>query len=156
MRQSKNPQMQIGEIPVSQIKINLKSRDDIPPLLLGLQHIYTSPKLRDAIFEILEKKVLPNTDHQNGRPGMDLWKILIFGVLRVNLNWDYDRLEEMANNHKTIRQMLGHGVLDDDYEYKLQTLKDNVSLLTPEILEEINQIVVQEGHSLVKKKMTIN
>ncbi len=152
MRQSKNPQMQIGEIPVSKIKINLKSRDDIPPLLLGLQHIYTSPKLRDVVFEILKTKVLPNTDHQNGRPGMDLWKILIFGVLRVNLNWDYDRLEEMANNHKTIRQMLGHGLLDEDYEYKLQTLKDNVSLLTPEILEEINKIVVQEGHSLVKKK----
>lgn len=144
--------MQFGEIPVSQIKINLKSRDDIPPLLLGLQHIYTTTKLRDAVFEILENKVLPETSHQNGRPGMDLWKILIFGVLRVNLNWDYDRLEEMANNHKTIRKMLGHGVLDEDYEYKLQTLKDNVSLLTPDILDEINQIVVLEGHALVKKK----
>ena len=156
MRHTQTLQLKLGEIPISKIKINLKSRDDIPPLLLGLQHIYITPDLREAVFAILEEKMLPNTDHQNGRPGMDLWKILILGVLRVNLNWDYDRLEEMANNHKTIRQMLGHGLLDEDYEYKLQTLKDNVSLLTPEIIDRINQIVVQTGHDLVKKKMPKN
>lgn len=88
----------------------------------------------------------------NGRPGMDLWKILVLGVLRLNLNWDYDRLLEMANNHRTIRQMLGHGFNDYTYEYKLQTLKDNISLLTPEVLDKINAVVVTEGHNLVKKK----
>ena len=144
--------MKLGEIAISEIKINLKSRDDIPPLLLGLQHIYTNLDLRKAVFEILEANIFTEIDPQNGRPGMDLWTILVLGVLRVNLNWDYDRLEEMANNHKTIRKMLGHGSFYDDYEYKLQTLKDNVYLLTPEIVEKINQVVVQAGHSLVKKK----
>lgn len=148
--------MKLGEIPISEIKINLKSRDDIPPLLLGLQHIYTTPELREAVFGILEANILADINPQNGRPGMDLWTILVLGILRVNLNWDYDRLEEMANNHKTIREMLGHGSFSDDYEYKLQTLKDNVYLLTPEIAEKINQVVVQAGHSLVKKKRTKN
>ncbi len=83
---------------------------------------------------------------------MELWRILVLCVLRLNLNWDYDRLVEMANNHRTIRFMLGHSSFDDDYEYKLQTVKDNVSLLTPEILNEINTVVVEGGHSLVKKK----
>ena len=144
--------MKLGEIAISEIKINLKSRDDIPPLLLGLQHIYTNSDLREAVFGILEANILIDINPQNGRPGMDLWTILVLGVLRVNLNWDYDRLEEMANNHKTIRKMLGHGSFGDDYEYKLQTLKDNVHLLTPEIVEKINQVVVEAGHSLVKKK----
>jgi hypothetical protein len=36
--------------------------------------------------------------------------------------------------------------------YPLQTLRDNVSLLTPELLEKINDIVVDEGHSLTGKK----
>jgi len=144
--------MKLGEIAISEIKINLRSRDDIPPLLLGLQHIYTNPDLREAVFGILEENILADTDPQNGRPGMDLWTILVLGVLRVNLNWDYDRLEEMANNHKTIRKMLGHGSFSDDYEYKLQTLKDNVHLLTPEIIEKINQVVIEAGHTLVKKK----
>ena len=52
------------------------------------------------------------------------------GSLRLNLNCDYDRLLELVNNHRTIRQMLGHGFTDDDLTYHLQTLKDNVQLFT--------------------------
>lgn len=152
MRTVKNPQLQLGGTTIEKIKINLKSRDDIPPLLLGLQHVYTNIELREKVFTILEKNIKPDTDNDTGRPGMDLWNILVFGVLRLNLNWDYDRLTEMANNHKTIRMMVGHGTFTDDYEYKLQTLKDNVALLTPEILDKINTVVVEAGHSIVKKK----
>ena len=92
MRQVTNPQYKLGEIPIHKIKIDLKSRDDIPPLLLGLQYIYTTPELRDKVFAILEKEIQPDTDKSTGRPGMDLWQILVCGVLRLNLNWDYDRL----------------------------------------------------------------
>lgn len=152
MRTVKNPQIELGGTSIANIIIDLKSRDDIPPLLLGLQHIYTNVELRNKVFKILEEKINPNADNNNGRPGMDLWKILVFGVLRLNLNWDYDRLVEMANNHKTIRKMVGHGTFTDDYQYKLQTVKDNVTLLTPEMLDEINIIVVEAGHKIVKKK----
>lgn len=153
MRRTINPQYKLGELPISQIEIDLKSRDDIPPLLLGLQHIYCTPNLREEVFSILEEMIHSRDKAaDNGRPGMNLWKILVLGVLRLNLNWDYDRLKEMANNHRTIRQMLGHGFNDYQHEYKLQTLKDNVSLLTPEILDKINIVVVTEGHNLVKKK----
>ena len=151
MRTVKNSQLQLGGTSIENIKIDLHSRDDIPPLLLGLQHIYTNLELRRKVFEILEQKINPGINNNNGRPGMELWKILVFGVLRLNLNWDYDRLVEMANNHKTIRSMIGHGSFTDDYEYKLQTVKDNVTLLTPEILDEINSIVVEAGHCIVKK-----
>ena len=152
MRTVKNPQLELGGTTIEKIKINLKSRDDIPPLLLGLQHVYMTVELREKVFAILEEHINPDTDNGTGRPGMDLWNILVFGVLRLNLNWDYDRLTEMANNHKTIRMMVGHGTFTDDYEYKLQTLKDNVALLTPEILDKINIVVVEAGHSIVKKK----
>ena len=87
---------------------------------------------------------------------MDLWKILVFGVVRLGCNWNYDKLHDMANNHGTIRKMLGHGSGDWEkpFEYNLQTLKDNVKLITPEVLEEINLIVVRAGHNLLggKKK----
>ncbi len=152
MRTVKNPQLQLGGTRIEDIQINLKSRDDIPPLLLGLQYIYTNVELRGKVFKILELNIKPDADSTTGRPGMELWKILVFGVLRVNLNWDYDRLVEMANNHKMIRKMIGHGSFTDDYEYKLQTLRDNVALLTPEILDQINTVVVEAGHSIVKKK----
>ncbi len=152
MRQVKNKQFQLGETPISQIKINPQSRDDIPQILRGLQYIYVNAELREQVFNILETMVPQGVSPENGRPGMELWKILVLGTLRLDLNWDYDRLQEMANHHRTIRQMLGHGMADDKYTYKLQTLKDNVCWLTPEILDKINQVVVKAGHNLVRKK----
>ena len=47
--------------------------------------------------------------------------------------------------------MLGHGTFDD-YLYALQTLKDNVSLVTPEVLDKISHVVVKAGHALVGSK----
>jgi hypothetical protein len=74
------------------------------------------------------------------------------GVLRLSLNADYDRIHELANQHRTVRQMLGHGLMDDQKEYQLQRLKDNLRLFTPELLDRINQEVVRAGHLLLKKK----
>ena len=157
MRKIQESQMQLGELDISQIRFDLRSRDEIPKLLMGLQHLYATPQLRDSVFKILEKIIPNNRSKEKGRPGMTLWKILVLGTLRLNCNWDYDKVHEMANQHRTLRQMMGHGMLDDDLEYAIQTIKDNVHLLTPEILDEINILVVSEGHKLVmgKKKKTI-
>ena len=152
MRRIENQQIQIGQQDIAKIRFDPRSRDDIPQLLRGLQHIYCTPEIRNEVFQILEKMIPQEISVHNGRPGMHLWKILVLGVLRLNLNHDYDRIHDLANNHKTIRQMLGHGLFDDELEYTLQTVKDNVSLLKPEILDRINEVVVRAGHRLVKKK----
>jgi transposase, IS5 family len=151
MRAVQNAQMQIGEVDISKIKFDPKSRDDIPKILRGLQHLYMDLELREKIFALLEKEIAPKIDKRNGRPGMELWKILVCGVLRLDLNADYDRVCELVNHHNTIREMLGHGAFNEQM-YHFQTLKDNVSLFTPELLDQINQIVVEAGHGLVKKK----
>ena len=145
-------QLQLGETDIAEIQFDPRSRDDIPQLLCGLQFLYTDKALRETIFTALEKLISDDVDTGVGRPGMHLWQILVIGTLRINLNWDYDRLLEMVNNHKTIRQMLGHGIRNEDDQYSLQTLKDNIGLFTPEILDELNQIVVKAGHQFLKKK----
>ena len=48
--------------------------------------------------------------------------------------------------------MLGHSDTFDNQSYNLHTLKDNVRLLKPELLEEINQIIVKAGHQLLSTK----
>ncbi len=152
MRIIKNPQMQFGEVDISEIEFDPRSRDDIPQILKGLQFIYTNAALREEIFMILEKNISPKINKNNGRPGMDLWKIFVMGVLRLDLNLDYDRLHNEVNYHLLIRQMLGHNIFDQVGNYQLQTIKNNVSLLTPELLDEINQAVIKLGHILLKKK----
>ncbi len=154
MRQVQPLQLQLGEIDIASIQFDPRSRDDIPQLLRGLQYLYTERKTQKLLFQLLETITPEDVDADNGRPGLSLWKILVMGTLRLNLNWDYDRLLEMVNNHKTIREMLGHGLHDENEPYKLQTLKDNVRLLTPELLDPINQLVVDAGHRVLKRKET--
>jgi len=104
MRQVKDKQFQLGELPISQIKFNLKSRDDIPQLLMGLQYIYVTPELREQVFNILETMVPQGVDSNNGRPGMALWKILVLGALRLNLSWDYPYNETCKSNYSMFRK----------------------------------------------------
>ncbi len=151
MRKIIEPQMQFGQVDISEIKFDLRSRDEIPKLLMGLQYIYCTPEIRREVFKILEEIVPEGTDANNGRPGMLLWKILVLGTIRLNCNWDYDKVKEIADNHRTLRLMLGHIAWEDEYLYPIQTIIDNVSLFTAEILDRINQIVVKAGHNLVKK-----
>lgn len=152
MRKVVQPQRKLGQIDISKIEIDLRCRDEIPKVLLGLQHIYCNREIREKVFKLLEELISPNIDPDNGRPGMDLWKILVLGCVKLNCNWDYDKLHDIANNHEKIREMLGHGVMDKKKRYSLQTLKDNVSLFTLKILERINQVVVEYGHSILKGK----
>ena len=151
MRKVIDLQMEFWKKDIANINFDLKSRDEIPKLLMGLQYIYQTVPIREKVFNVL-KQIVPKKSHKTGRPGMDLWKILVLGTLRLNCNWDYDKVHEMANNHHRLRQMLGHSEIDFESNYPLQTIKDNVVLLTPAILDEVNQIVVKAGHSLISSE----
>ena len=152
MRKVIDIQMKFGEVDISKIEFDPRSRDEIPKLLMGLQEIYCNRKVRDKVFTVLRNLIPEGVAQNNGRRGMDLWKILVLGTLRLCCNWDYDKLMDIVNNHRTLRLMLGHSSVYDDYYYPLQTLKDNLSLFTPEVLDRINHIVVQHGHQLIGKK----
>lgn len=160
MRIVHSPQMSVGQINIADITIDPKSRDDIPQILLGLQYIYINQSLREAVFKILGE-IVPYQEGEDGntpvsidkgRPGMEQWKILVLGILRLGLNADFDRIHELANQHRTIREMLGHGMFDEDAHYSLSSIRDNIQLFTPEILDRINQEVVKAGHGLVGQK----
>jgi len=157
MRQVIDPQLRFGEQDISAIKLDPRSRDDIPRILRGLQYIYITPEIRERVFAILAEVLPPRADNEGtvsadtGRPGMAQWKILVLGALRLGLNADHDRIQELANQHATIRQMLGHGDWADESQYSLQTIRENLRLFTPDILDRINQEVIGAGHRLVKK-----
>ncbi len=149
MRKIIEKQLIFGQVDITGIELDLRSRDEIPQLLLGLQAIYADRQTRKKVFEILQQIIPDDTDACNGRPGMDLWSILVLGTLRLNCNWDYDKLLEIANNHKTVREFLGHTIFEFDQAYALQTLKDNIALFTPEHIDQINQVVVGAGHKIL-------
>jgi transposase, IS5 family len=154
MRQRYSPQPGLDIIPIEKIQLPLKSRDELPPILAGLQWIWTHPTLKGAIFALLEAKVLGGKK-ATGRPGMDLWQVLVLGVVRLGLDADWDRLEDLANHHLLIRQMLGVPAVSWGQEAKAfarQTLRDNVALVDAELLKEINALVAAAGREVFAKK----
>ena len=152
MRQIRNPQQMFGEIRIEEIRLDAKSRDDIPALLIGLQYLYSDEAFRERLFGLLDQYILPGTSRKTGRPGMEMWRILVMGVIKQGLGCDFDRLHELVNQHQTLRQFLGHPKAWDDYQYELQTIVDNVSLMSPELLVEVNQLIVESGHAVARKK----
>lgn len=155
MRKRFEQQTSLSATPIPEVKIDSKSRHQLPKLLAGLQYIFVTPELNEEVFEILEKAVLSDKK-QTGRLGMSLWEILVLGSIRLNMNMDYDFLYDQANNHKAIREMLGVHTKESFYEegkyYPLQTLKDNVRLLDEPTLQAISLVVVKAGHELKKKR----
>ena len=154
MRSKFIQQPELGVTPISEVVLPNITRDELPPVLKALQYIFSSPELNKKVFNILAKSV-DNVDIKRGRKGMGLWEILVLAVIRNSLDTNYDRLHDFANYHILVREIMGvHKVLafDKDIQsYGLQTIKDNVRLLTPEIIDEINLLVVDSGHRLVKK-----
>jgi IS5 family transposase len=154
MRQRFEQQTTMGITPIHEVKFPLRSRDELPPVLKGLQYIFNTAELNKRIFQLLEEKVCSDKK-KTGRKGMDLWHILVLGVVRHTLGANWDRMEHIANYDRLLRQILGiHTELIgmEEKEFAYQTIVDNVSFMDETLLEQINQIVAEHGHTLLKKK----
>jgi len=153
MRKRFEQQLSLGVLPISEVEFDLKSRHQLMPFLRALQHVFVSSELNDKVFKLLEQKILKEKK-KTGRLGMSLWEILVLGSARLNLKLDNDFLLNLANHHEQLRGIMG--VAKSDYTsgkvYKYQTVLDNVSLLDEETLRQINMLIVEETHGLIKKK----
>ena len=156
MRQRFVRQLDLGQTPIEDVPIPLKSRDELPPVLRGLQWIFQTPEINEQVFQLLEQKVI-GTKKATGRPGMDLWHVLVLGVVRLALDCDYDRLEYLVHHDTLLRRIMGlethfSGEFGQGFHHK--TLSENVCHVDDALLTEINAIVVQAGRPLLKKKTT--
>ena len=154
MRQRFEQQLSFGILPINEIKIPTKSRDEMPPTVRALQHIFLTPELNEKVFAVVEESICKGKK-KTGRKGMDLWHILVLAVVRHATATNWDRLHMMANYDLFVRQIMGvhatkFGVEDVEFEY--QNIFDNVSLINEEMLFKINDVVLEAGHQLIKKK----
>ena len=155
MRQRFEQQMNLRTKAISDVKFPLKSRDELPPVLKALQFIFITPELNEKVFVLLEKKICSGKK-KTGRKGMDLWRILVLAVVRHACGTNWDTLETWSNHHELVRRVMGvHAtafIEDEKIEFTYQSIIDNVSLIDEALLYEINQLVTDAGHKLVKKK----
>ena len=83
---------------------------------------------------------------------MDLWHILVLGVVRLALDCDYDRLEHTARYDRLVRAIMGLADFGGEQQFHHKTLSDNVCHVDADLLEKINEIVVIHGRKALKKK----
>jgi transposase, IS5 family len=154
MRKRFEQQFVIGRLPIEETEIPTQKRSGALPSLCGaLKEIFIAPKWNEKIFEILEKKVSKGKQN-TGRPGMDLWQIFVLAQVRLCQNISYDELHDHANHHTLIRQIMGieSGFGYEKVKFSYRSIIDNVSLLDDQSVKEINDIIVEFGHEVFKKK----
>jgi transposase, IS5 family len=153
MRNRFEQQHSIGQRLIKDTPINPKRKDKLEELIAALKAIYCHPEYNQRLFEVLERHLLRNKK-QTGRKGMDLWCIFVLSQVRLCLNVSYDWIYNLANNHLSIRWLMG---VETEYgfnrtEFSYQNIYDNVTLLSDEMVKEINSIVLEFGHAEVFKK----
>jgi IS5 family transposase len=146
--------MTLGRLPIGETEIPLNKRTGaLPKLCAALKEIFITPRWNEKVFEILERKIMAGKQ-RTGRPGMDLWQIFVLSQVRLCQNISYDELHHIANYDSLIRQILGieSGFGYEKYKFEYQNIIDNVSLLDDETVRELNQVIVEFGHEVFKKK----
>jgi IS5 family transposase len=133
---------------VVNVWLNLECRDEIIPILRSLQQIYSQPALRDRILQLISLDVNPDSSADRGREGFDYWQILVLAAIRQGCACDYDKLQDLAEQHRALRQIMGIGDWDEDVSFNWRRIRDNVCLLSPETIEKISHVIVGEGHRL--------
>ena len=146
------PQARLDCVPISEVKLNLNCRDEIIPILRALQHVYGDAELRPELLSLVGKDVNKGTSRKHGRRGMNYWEITVLAAARLGCNLDYDKLQDLAENHRSLRHIMGIGAWQaEEVDFDWRRIEDNLIKLRPETLKKINDLIVRAGHELKPK-----
>ena len=154
MRRHYDNQRRFDSTPIGELVLNFDCRDEIIPVLAGLQHIYTCGPLRRKLVQLIAKDINQDSRRDVGRPGLDDWQIVVLAAMRLGLNYDYDKLQDQAENHRSLRTMLGLGEWDEGPSFGWRRIRDTLCQIKPSTLEAINQAIVSRGQELVPDAAT--
>ncbi len=143
------PEERLDCLPISEVKLNLECRDEIVPILRALQHVYGDAGLRRELLGLVGKDVNGDTSRKHGRRGMNYWEIVVLAAARLGCNLDYDKVQDLAENHRSLRRIMGIGDWqDDEVDFDWRRIEDNLTKLRPATLQKISALVVKTGHVL--------
>lgn len=145
------PEVGLDCLPINEVRLNLDCRDEFIPILRALQHIYGDDKLRRELLALVGKDVSGSTNRKLGRRGMNYWEIVVLAAARLGCNLDYDKLQDLAENHRTLRQIMGIGNWEEEVDFDWRRIEDNLNKLRPETLKKISDLIVRAGHAMEPK-----
>ncbi len=153
MRKRFEQQLILGQKSISQTPIRMKEKGALTELIAALKAIFANIEYNSQIFNLIENK-LSKSSLQSGRKGMDLWMIFVLSQVRLCLGASYETLHNLANNHYTLRFLMGvereFGYARIEFDY--QNIYDNVTLLDDDTVRQLNEVILAFGHDVFKKK----
>jgi hypothetical protein len=147
MRKAYSTQLRFDTVPIENVELNLECRDAIVPVLRALQHVYANRQLTNDILGLIAADINGESRTDTGREGMDYWHICVLIAARLGCNFTYDQLQDLAENHRSLRAIMGLGECDKN-SFHHKTLRNNFCLIKPETIDRISHAIVQEGHVL--------
>lgn len=148
MRIAYNDQRRFDTSPIGQVDLNYECRDEIVPILAALQYVFNQPELRSAITAIVAEDINSESRRDVGREGFDDWQIVVLAAVRLGCNLDYDKLQDLGENHRALRGVLGVGAWDDSTSFNWRRIRNTLCRLKAETTQKINQIIVAHGQQL--------
>ncbi len=124
MRRVHDTRRRPGAPDITRIRLDVKSRDDIPAIPIGLQDLYSDEGTRKRLSGLPGRLVLPGKGRRVGGPGMEPLTIPVPGVVKQGPGCGFDRLREQANRRTGTGRSgegrrPGHGSWDvDGYGYR--------------------------------------
>ena len=89
MRKRFEQQLGLGQLPIEEIQISVKSTYFIDELVAALKAVYCNKDYNEKIFSILEEYINKGKK-KTGRTGMDLWSIFVLSQVRLCHNIGYE------------------------------------------------------------------
>ena len=148
MRFHFKPHAEFGTCPISEIEFKISSRHELTPILMALQHLYVhyQTELND-ILKLIQEDIGAPKQPKSGRVGMNCWEILVLASVRLGCNMNFDQLEDLATNHKKLRQVMMISNWDDK-GFSRSSIHGNLYALKPETIQKISAKIVDIGHTL--------
>ncbi|TWU41151.1 hypothetical protein Poly51_63970 [Rubripirellula tenax] len=134
--------------PIAQVELNVQCRDEIVPVLAGLQFLYTNNQLRHKAVKLVAADLNEDSRRDVGRPGMDDWHVVVLAAVRLGCNFDYDKLQDQVENHRTLRQIMGIGDWEDPGNFSFRRIHDTLTKIKTSTLEKLNQTIVAAGQEI--------
>ena len=131
MRKAFSDQQRLDSRGVLGVELNFDCRDELIPVLRALQQIYSRPERCDQILDLIAQDVNQDARDDVGREGMDYWQILVLAAVRLGCNLDYDKLQDLAEQHRALRHIMGIGDWCEDSVFSWRRIRDNLCLLKP-------------------------
>jgi len=147
MRSAYSSQLRFDCRPIEQLRLNLDCRDEIIPILEALKHVFCQSELRDQLIQLVAEDINESTRDDVGREGLDYWQICVLAIVRLGCNLDYDKLQDLCENHLALRCLLCVGDWDET-SFASRRIRDTLCLLKSATIEKMNHAIVSHGQQL--------